>query len=118
MKFNITREHEWFTDKDWRWRLTMTDEVTGAVVDITGWAFAWVAKEPGALPTSPAVIEDGVTVEVVDGPNGLFDIIGTKAAVSGKTGNHDYVHELRRTDTGYERVSGWGSAYLMQSITA
>lgn len=119
MKFNITAEHEWFTCKDWRWRLTMRDEATGEVLDITGWTFEWVAKAPGATPASPAVVElTGASVLVVDGPNGLFDIIGSREDVDAEgIGNKHYAHELRRTNVGSERVVGWGDAFLMQSIT-
>ena len=118
MKVNITREHEWFTGKDWRWRFIMRDEA-GAVIDISGWALAWIAKKPGANAAAPTFIElSGDSVPIIDGPAGVFDVIGEAADVTGTDiGNKEYAHEIPRTDTGYVRVVGDGSAYLRQSIS-
>lgn len=119
MRVNITAEHEWFTAKDWVWEFVMKDEA-GVVVDITGWAFAFVVKAKGANDaTAPLFAElSGASVPVVDGPTGRFRVIGTAALVSASgIGNKTYQHEIRRTDTGDVRVVAEGDAFLRQSLT-
>lgn len=118
MKLNITARHEWVTGKDWTWEFVLKDGA-GAVVDITGYEFEWVAKEQGAIPTGPVVVEVGsADIEVVSGEDGLFRLNGTGDLTSGKNGDKNYAHELLRVDGGRHELMAWGDAWLIQSITA
>lgn len=119
MRVNITREHGWYTAKDWVWEFTMKDE-TGAVVDITGWALAVLVKAKGSNASSPALFPElsGASVPVTDGPNGVFQVIGTDDLTEAPgIGNKTYQGEIRRTDAGNERVSVEGDWYLIQSLS-
>lgn len=120
MRVNITREHGWFTAKDWAWEFVMKDD-DGVVVDITGWTFAFVVKPIGATDTTAPLFAElsGASVPVVDGPTGTFRVIGTAALTTAAgIGNKNYQHEIRRTNTGDVRVVAEGEAYLRQSLTA
>ncbi len=118
MKLNITAAHEWVSGKDWTWEFVLKDR-TGAVIDITGYEFEWVAKEVGAVPGSAVVVEvASADIEVVSGEDGFFRLNGTGDLTSGKTGDKNYAHELLRVDDGRREIMAWGTAWLIQSITA
>lgn len=120
MRVNITREHGWRTGKDWSWEFVMKDE-TGAVVDITGWAFACLVKTKGAKATTAPLFAElsGASVPVVDGPTGVFRVIGTDDLTTATgIGDKTYWGEIRRTDADNERVVVEGDWFLGQSISA
>lgn len=117
IRFDITEEKDFFigTDQPIQVDVKQSDETTAQTM--TGFALTWELKDAadGVVRISKTV-GSGITIE--DDGDGNTDARATIAVDDTDTEPLPpgrYYHQLRRTDTGLERVLSYGDVDLLES---
>jgi hypothetical protein len=104
-KVDILESDGFYTNADFLVKFAIK-KVDGTVQPITNWALSWLMKVRTKDTDVSAVITKttGTGITITDGPNGLSLREGV------------YVHELKRTDEGFETPLCAGKAVLKASV--
>lgn len=95
MSHNTQNVENYHSGDDLRMKVTAENQ-NGEIVDVTGATVRWVVSEK---PGGETIIskEVGAGIEIIDGPNGRFDILVDGADTDPLSGVK--YHECRMTDT-------------------
>lgn len=113
---DIQESDGFYTNTDFPFEVEVVDE-NGDPVDPTGWALSWVLKKRASDSDENAIVTktSGDGISVTDGANGVCLVLVSAADTDDTVKSGTYVHELKRTDTGSERVILNGLAVLKRS---
>jgi hypothetical protein len=115
-KVDILESDGFYTNADFLVKFAIK-KVDGTVQPITNWALSWLMKVRTKDTDVSAVITKttGTGITITDGPNGLCQVaIADSDTLSLREGV--YVHELKRTDEGFETPLCAGKAVLKASV--
>ncbi len=109
---DIEYSDRFFTASDFPFEVQVLD-VDGDPENITGWAMSWVMKKKATMADANAAIKKvtanaGITISNAAEGICLVHVLAEDSAVT----NGTYVHELKRTDAGSQRVLVRGLAVL------
>lgn len=113
----IDESHGWFTGNDKMFEMPVVT-VNSAVQDITAWSLSWKFKRKvddpdGSALVSKATSGGGITLTY---PTSGVCAVTISASDTRRLGAVQGVHELKRTDSGYEQVLHYGPALLQQGV--
>ena len=113
---DILAEDEFYQNTDYPFEVQAVD-TNGDPVDISGMALSWLLKRRSSDPDANAIITKTTSAGIVitDGPNGICLVTVSADDTDGTVKPGVYVHELKRTDAGNERVIINGLAVLRRS---
>lgn len=116
-KTDILEKDRWFTNSDYQINcfIKQADGVT--VQNISGWVFSWLLKKRLTDPDVNAILAktSGSGITTIDGAAGHVRVTIIADDTDGVVRAGVYVHEVKRTDTGFETPVIQGIAILRQS---
>lgn len=106
---------KFFTASDYPFEVQVLD-VNGEAENITGWALSWVMKKKATMADADAAIAKttagtGITISSASEGICVVHVLAEDSDVRAGT----YVHELKRTDSGSQRVLVRGLAVLRKA---
>lgn len=116
-KVDILDDDRWYTNSDFviNCFIKQADGVTAQ--NVSGYTFSWLLKKRAADADASAILTkttvSGITI--VDAPAGHVRITIANGDTDGTVKSGMYLHELKRTDTGFEVVVVSGLAKLLRS---
>lgn len=117
LKFDIVESDRWFTNSDYAINVFVKQANGTTAQDVTGWSFSWMLKKRAADLDASAVLTKttGAGITIIDAAAGHVRIAIAKADTDGTVQSKTYVHELKRTDSGFNVPVVNGLAVLRRS---
>lgn len=116
-KHDITADDRWFTNSDYAIDCYIKQSDLTTAQDVSSWAFSWLLKRNASDADANAILTktSGAGITIVDGPAGHVQILIGAGDTDGTVKDRMYVHELKRTDSGFEVPVITGLARLRRS---
>lgn len=106
----------WFVGEDKTLRFTVYQADDTTIQNITGWTLEWEVRQRPASSTPLLTKTTGSGITLTDPTNGVCDVALT-ATDTTTLGSGEYVHALRRTNSGASTVLTYGDATARDSAS-
>jgi hypothetical protein len=117
VKVDILEADHWYTNADYvlNCYVKQADGVTAQ--NVAGWTFSWVLKKRQTDPDASAILAktSAAGITIIDAPTGHVRVAIADDDTDGSVKSGVYVHELKRTDPGFETPLIKGIAILQRS---